>query len=495
MYLDKRIENYFYNTGHIIGKGSYGCVYRGVDQNTQTEVAIKIVKKAKFEGDSYSQKALVNEMIILKKLHSKNIVRLLDVCESQSNYYLIQELCQQGDLKKILKKQQLQEQEAIKILYDILSGYQILLKNGIVHRDIKPANILNSNGVFKIGDFGMATQLCQQKVLNSRVGTPLYMSPQVQQNSNYSSKCDIWSIGILYFECLYGATPWFHETSTKLLKKIYEEPLEFPIQPQVSDVSKSFIKSCLEIDEKDRIDWIDIYNHNLFRLNPFKKIDRNSQYIITRIRNIIKIRKFNINQLIQNISLPKKLKINDINLLLQSIDKQFTLEDAELVFDKLNHNNMDTIPFESILLWFSQNDIIQSSVQDNYIPFLTQQDQSRIDNLLVNLIIRIRLNSISIIEICNEYDVSQEQLISLNKFEQILLNIDTQISKADITLLYRKIKQDNQGIVKRESIQKMFYEESELHEPDDDFSVSPVHLPIQGPGLKLLSCNNIERLS
>ncbi|CAK84542.1 unnamed protein product (macronuclear) [Paramecium tetraurelia] len=495
MQQDKCIEKYFYNTGHVIGKGNYGCVYKGVDQNTQTDVAIKIVKKTKLEGESYSQKAFINEMMILKKLSSKNIVKLFDVCESQSNYYLIQELCQQGDLKKILKEQQLNEKEAIKILRDILSGYQILLKYGIVHRDIKPANILNSNGVFKLGDFGLATQISKQKMLNQCVGTPLYMSPQVQQHSNYTSKCDIWSIGILFYESLYGATPWYHETSQKLLKKIYEETLEFPTQPFVSDVSKSFIKSCLEINEKDRIDWVDIYNHSIFRSNPFQKLDGNSQQIITRIRNIMKIRKFNINQLIQNILLPKKLNIDDLNLLLQSIDKQFTLEDAEIVFNKLNHNNRDTIPFECVLLWFSQNDIILAQVLEFCSPLLTQQDQSKIDDLLDDLITRLRLNSISIIEICKECGVSQNQEISLNKFEQILLKIDIKMSKADITLLYRKNKQDNQGIIRRESIYKMFYEESELDDADDDFSVSPVHLPFQGPGLKLQSCNNIERLS
>ncbi|CAD8102016.1 unnamed protein product [Paramecium sonneborni] len=495
MYLDKRIESYFYNTGHIIGKGSFGCVYKGIDQNTQKEVAIKIVKKAKSQEEAYSQKTFINEMTILKKLRSKNIVRLVDVCESQSNYYLVQELCKQGDLKRILKQKQLEEQEAIKILHDILSGYQILLKKEIVHRDIKPANILNCNGIFKLGDFGLATQLSQQMMLNSRVGTPLYMSPQVQLNSNYTNKCDIWSIGILFYECLYGKTPWFHEKSSKLLKNIYEQPLSFPSTPFVSNISKSFIKKCLEINESDRIDWIDIYNHNIFRQNPFKIQGCNPQQIITKIRNIIKTRELDINQLIQNITQQKILKISDLKVFLQSIDKQFKLEDAESVFDKLNNQNEDSISFECLLLWFYQNDIIQSKNQDDISAPLNLQEQSIVNNLLDCLINHIRFNSISIIQILKELNVYQNEAIQFRKFEQILLKINFQLSKTDLTLLFRKFYDEKSGFIKIQDILKVFYEESELDDTDDEFSASPVQIPIKGPGLKLQSFKNLERLS
>lgn len=66
----------------------------------------------------------------------------------------------------------------------------------------------------------------------------------------------------------------------------------------------------------------------------------------------------------------------------------------------------------------------------------------------------------------------------MDKFEQILLNIDIELSKIDITLCYRKIKDGNSGSIKRETLQNIFYEESELDDTDDIFSISPVHLPI-----------------
>jgi serine/threonine protein kinase len=105
-------------------------------------------------------------------------VKFLDTCESPTNYYIVQEYCEEGDLKRYLKdKKKLSEREALSILTSILSGYEVLIKNGIVHRDIKPANILISSGGYKLADFGFATSF--KNMLDSHVGTPYYMSPQV----------------------------------------------------------------------------------------------------------------------------------------------------------------------------------------------------------------------------------------------------------------------------------------------------------------------------
>lgn len=115
------------------------------------------------------------------------------------------------DLAKYIKKYKLDETKAKIILKQIVSGFSQLIEKGIIHRDLKPANILvNSKGQFKLADFGFAkvVQHFDTKLLHSIVGTPLYMAPQILKKSKYTTKCDIWSIGYIYYELLTTKLPW-----------------------------------------------------------------------------------------------------------------------------------------------------------------------------------------------------------------------------------------------------------------------------------------------
>lgn len=81
-----------------------------------------------------------------------------------------------------------------------MKGAKYLHHNGIIHRDLKPANILIKNGICKIADFGFAKNLSNNNaILKSIVGTPLYMSPQLLKGTKYTSKSDLWSIGLIYY--------------------------------------------------------------------------------------------------------------------------------------------------------------------------------------------------------------------------------------------------------------------------------------------------------
>jgi len=115
--------------------------------------------------------------------------------------YIVTELCQDGDLYRLLqKKRKLSEAEAKNYLKDIMNGAKYLHKNGIIHRDLKPANILIKQGVCKLSDFGFAKSLNEDEVvMKSIVGTPLYMSPQILKKAKYTTKSDLWSIGLIYY--------------------------------------------------------------------------------------------------------------------------------------------------------------------------------------------------------------------------------------------------------------------------------------------------------
>jgi NIMA (never in mitosis gene a)-related kinase len=91
----------------------------------------------------------------------------------------------------------------------LVRGYLEIYRNKIVHRDIKPANIFISGRTYKVADFGFSISAEQIKEpCNYNVGSPLYMAPEVLLKNHYSYKSDIWALGIIYYELLFGCRPW-----------------------------------------------------------------------------------------------------------------------------------------------------------------------------------------------------------------------------------------------------------------------------------------------
>lgn len=270
----KIIDHYVISLKETLGSGSYGIVYRGLDITTKTSVAIKQVtfsKKSQKSKDPSSQmtKALHNEITNMRLLDHINIVKLFDVKKSSNNYYLICEYCSQGNLENYLSSKggQLSLQESNRFIRDIVSGFRYLYSKNIVHRDLKPANLLLHKNRLKIADFGFSKlvdhAMDAQEIL-SQVGSPLYMSPQILRGDLYSSKTDIWSLGVIWFQLLYGQTPWIGKSAFNLLKEIEEKPLKFPESPTFSEEIKSVLQRMLSLDEKTRISWEEMFEIKFF---------------------------------------------------------------------------------------------------------------------------------------------------------------------------------------------------------------------------------------
>lgn len=96
-----------------------------------------------------------------------------------------------------------------------------------------------------------------REVMESRVGTPLYMAPQILLREPYTSKCDIWSIGCIFYECIFRRTPWMANSVPLLINQILKYPLQFP--SYISADAKDFIQRCLVLEENRRMDWIEVY--------------------------------------------------------------------------------------------------------------------------------------------------------------------------------------------------------------------------------------------
>jgi calcium-dependent protein kinase len=155
---------------------------------------------------------LFDEINILTKLDHLNIVKYYEAYSDFKNIYLIMEYCSGGELfDKIVKEEKngFNESEACIIMNKLFRAVNHCHASGVVHRDIKPENIMvGSDGELKIIDFGLSKLLSHSHtLLNSVVGTPFYMAPEVI-DGNYGSSCDIWSLGVLMYVLLSGYLPF-----------------------------------------------------------------------------------------------------------------------------------------------------------------------------------------------------------------------------------------------------------------------------------------------
>lgn len=261
----KQVGDYQYQTNNVIGKGYSSFVYKGLNTKTQEAVSLKVIDMHKIVNP-VQKHLLENEIRVLRKLQHRNILELKDVIITTNNTYIITEYCNEGDLNKLLVKEKtIPERQAKKYLYQVLQGYQEIAKKNILHRDFKPSNIFLKDQVIKIADFGFAIEQNAPKFhIYHNVGSPNYMCPQSLETNNYNFKSDIWGIGVLYYEILYGDVPWDAPSEDELIKKIMTTPPCFHKNVEVSELSKDFIRHCLCIDEKKRFDVDQLLQHPLF---------------------------------------------------------------------------------------------------------------------------------------------------------------------------------------------------------------------------------------
>lgn len=146
--------------------------------------------------------------------------------KTQNNFYFIYEYCNGGTLEGLLRKHNmLEEKQALLILRQLLEAFKALNKYNIMHRDLKPDNIFFHNNILKVGDFGFCKSLEKVKMTKTMLGSPIYMAPEILNGEIYSTKADIWSIGVVFYEMLYGYCPFESTSIPKLIEVLNETEL------------------------------------------------------------------------------------------------------------------------------------------------------------------------------------------------------------------------------------------------------------------------------
>ena len=131
-----------------------------------------------------------------------------------------------------------------------------------MHRDIKPDNILFHNGIVKLGDFGFCKNLESDNAMTSTMlGSPIYMAPEVLKGEEYSTKADVWSMGVVLFEMLFGYCPFESNSIANLISTIKDSNLRMPLEVNpVSEGTQWLIRRMLVKNPDERVAWGDIFN-------------------------------------------------------------------------------------------------------------------------------------------------------------------------------------------------------------------------------------------
>lgn len=199
-----------------IGKGKFAVVYRAKNKLTNDIVALKRINVDLI--DNKTRDKCLKEVKLLQSLDHPNVIRYLDSFITENDLVIIVEWAAAGDLKRQLRKQAeknigFDERLIWKYFSQICDAIQHMHERRILHRDLKPANIfLTLDGTIKVGDLGLSRELSEHTIqAHSKVGTPLYMSPEVLRGDGYDFKSDIWSLGCLLYELAMLKSPFKSE--------------------------------------------------------------------------------------------------------------------------------------------------------------------------------------------------------------------------------------------------------------------------------------------
>ncbi|KAL9540224.1 hypothetical protein MBANPS3_009804 [Mucor bainieri] len=262
-----------YQLLRLLGQGGAASVYLGQSIKDKSRVAIKVVEKS---ADDFELKLQQLEMDIHASLKHANIVDFHRLLQDDAHFYLVMELCDQGDLYEFVGHQAVDEEyvrpeeQAVKSMFvQILDSVQHMHAKGVYHRDIKLENVLLKSSpeqdgpVCKVADFGLATR--ERRSMDFGCGTvlclaPEHFNPRKQAAPYDAAASDVWSLGVLLLALMFGDGPWeeasladpdfcLYQRDPTVLQEFY---------PELSGAAFSLLKSMLAMEEVDRPSVVEI---------------------------------------------------------------------------------------------------------------------------------------------------------------------------------------------------------------------------------------------
>eukprot|EP00271_Cylindrocystis_brebissonii_P020863 TRINITY_DN715_c0_g1_i1.p1 TRINITY_DN715_c0_g1~~TRINITY_DN715_c0_g1_i1.p1 ORF type:complete len:556 (-),score=128.92 TRINITY_DN715_c0_g1_i1:703-2370(-) len=250
-----------YDLGKELGHGQFGITYNATDKKTGERLACKAIQKKQMKLP-IAVEDVRREVAILKRLSGHvNVVQFTAVFEDDDLVFIVMELCEGGELlDRILSKKdsRYSEQDAAKIVRQMLNVVALCHLKGVVHRDLKPENFLfkskDEDSVLKATDFGLSDFRKPGKHFTDVVGSAYYVAPEVLKRRS-GPESDVWSIGVITYILLCGRRPFWDKTEAGVFNEVLKKKPDFREKPwpSISAAAKDLIKRLLKKDPSTRL--------------------------------------------------------------------------------------------------------------------------------------------------------------------------------------------------------------------------------------------------
>ncbi|XP_050536870.1 serine/threonine-protein kinase ULK3 isoform X2 [Daktulosphaira vitifoliae] len=274
-----------------IGKGSTSTVYLAQsNQNVKNLVAIKVIERNKLSKSA--KDAVITEIGVMKALKHQHIVQMIDFVWDCKNIYIILEHCDGGDLSSFIKRRtKLPEKVCKKFMQQLALALQYLRSHNVSHLDLKPQNLLLIKSpilTLKVGDFGLAKFMSEKTQAENIRGSPLYMAPEMLLHQRYDVKADLWSVGVITYECMFGHAPYASNSIKDLYDKVKKAtPIEVP-KTQVSANCQHLLINLLKHNPSERMSYDEFFRHPFLDLEHLPNAESYAKGI-DAIRQAVKL--------------------------------------------------------------------------------------------------------------------------------------------------------------------------------------------------------------
>ncbi|KAI1402806.1 kinase-like protein [Hypoxylon fuscum] len=261
----------------VVGRGAFGKVRIVERKDTNLSFALKYIRKDEVVR-SESVRNIIRERRMLEHVNHPFICNLRYSFQDIEYMYLVVDLMSGGDLRFHISRKTFTEDAVRFWIAELGCALRYIHGQGIIHRDVKPDNVLlDADGHVHLTDFNVASDVTPGRVLSSKSGTLAYLAPEVYAGKGYDVRADWWSLGVLFYECIYNKRPFEGNSESTLSTAIQTAQPKFPVtQPPVSLPCLYAIGAALSPNPDTRLGntWESFINEPFFQVIDFIALER-----------------------------------------------------------------------------------------------------------------------------------------------------------------------------------------------------------------------------